>query len=104
MRINSASGGCTWMSSIIWRGSCTASYFTGSGLSSAEFAVLVPLSETPAEKLRARDLCKNWDGIGHGCHTWLPRCSSGDSSAEAGTPTMPADPWSSSPTRGASDY
>ena len=35
----------------------------GSGLSSAEFAVLVPLSETPAEKLRARDLCRElgWD-------------------------------------------
>ena len=34
-----------------------------SGLSSAEFAVLVPLSETPAEKLRARDLCRElgWD-------------------------------------------
>lgn len=34
-----------------------------SGLSSAEFAVLVPLSETPAEKLRARDLCQmlGWD-------------------------------------------
>jgi DNA-binding MarR family transcriptional regulator len=34
-----------------------------SGLSSAEFAVLVPLSETPAEKLRARDLCRalGWD-------------------------------------------
>ena len=35
----------------------------GSGLSSAEFAVLVPLSETPAEKLRSRDLCRElgWD-------------------------------------------
>ena len=34
-----------------------------SGLSSAEFALLVPLSETPAEKLRARDLCRElgWD-------------------------------------------
>jgi DNA-binding MarR family transcriptional regulator len=34
-----------------------------SGLSSAEFAVLVPLSETLAEKLRARDLCRElgWD-------------------------------------------
>jgi DNA-binding MarR family transcriptional regulator len=34
-----------------------------SGLSSAEFAVLVPLSETPAEQLRARDLCQElgWD-------------------------------------------
>ena len=35
----------------------------GSGLSSAEFAVLVPLSETPAAKLRAKDLCRElgWD-------------------------------------------
>lgn len=34
-----------------------------SGLSSAAFAVLVPLSETTAEKLRARDLCRElgWD-------------------------------------------
>jgi len=34
-----------------------------SGLSGAEFAVLVPLSETPAEQLRARDLCQElgWD-------------------------------------------
>ena len=34
-----------------------------SGLSSAEFAVLVPLSETPAAKLRAKDLCRElgWD-------------------------------------------
>jgi DNA-binding MarR family transcriptional regulator len=34
-----------------------------SGLSSAEFAVLVPLSDTPAKKLRARDLCRElgWD-------------------------------------------
>ncbi len=34
-----------------------------SGLSSAEFAVLVPLSETPTAKLRAKDLCRElgWD-------------------------------------------
>jgi DNA-binding MarR family transcriptional regulator len=34
-----------------------------SGLSSAEFAVLVPVSETPSEKLRARDLRRElgWD-------------------------------------------
>ena len=34
-----------------------------SGLSSAEFAVLLPLSETPAGKVRARDLCRElgWD-------------------------------------------
>jgi DNA-binding MarR family transcriptional regulator len=33
------------------------------GLSGPEFAVLVPLSETPAGKLRARDLCRElgWD-------------------------------------------
>jgi len=33
------------------------------GLSSPEFAVLVPLSETPAGELRARDLCRElgWD-------------------------------------------
>jgi DNA-binding MarR family transcriptional regulator len=33
------------------------------GLSSPEFAVLVPLSETPSGKIRARDLCRElgWD-------------------------------------------
>lgn len=34
-----------------------------SGLSGAEFAILVPLSESPAGRLRARDLCQKlgWD-------------------------------------------
>ena len=55
---------CKWMSSIIWRGYCTSELLAQNcGLSSAEFALLVPLSETPAAKRRAKDLCRElgWD-------------------------------------------
>ena len=101
MRINSGSGGCTWMSSISWRGYCTASYLPAPGFPARSLPCLYLCRRRQRRSFGPKIYAENSDGIEHGCHTWLPECSSGDSSAEARAPTMPADPWSSSPPRGA---
>ena len=104
MRINIASGACTWMSSIIWSGYCTASYSRTPGFPARSSPCLYLCRRRQPRSFGPEIYAENSDGIEHGCHTWLSECSSGDSSAEARAPTMPADPWSSHRRGAPGDY
>ena len=69
MRINSASGGCTWMSSIIWRGYCTASYSRAPGFPARSLPCLYLCRRRQRRSFGPEIYAENSDGIEHGCHT-----------------------------------